>query len=170
MNWKPGAVGSTAPEGWGTSRRDCAGPAGHQRDCAVYVDPKKDLWNRQNLNEFEKQVEAKAASVRGAPPVTGITSDISHAAGWSGTFIPPTLRARPHLVLVLIDLRDIRQTLIAVSVLALGLPMLVLMSTARELELSELLRPADPHRTGHDYERVHDAPLPRGAPRRVWRR
>ena len=67
-------------------------------DYALYVDPKKDLWNRQNLDEFEKQVEAKAASVPGArrspaSPPTSLTPRVDRA----GVLFRDRLRARPHL-------------------------------------------------------------------------
>jgi predicted RND superfamily exporter protein len=145
-------------------------------DYALYIYPKKDLWKRADLEEFEKQVEQRVASIPAAPPVTGITSNIYHttraierafyaAAGYSLTLI---------FILVLIDLRDIRQTLVAVSVLALGLPMLVAVmgafgvswNFANFFGLPILIG------AGHEYgvfmmhryrEALHD-------PRRVWRR
>lgn len=145
-------------------------------DYALYVYPRKDLWNRQNLDEFEKQVEARVASVPGAPPVTGITSDIYNTTrSIERAFYSATAYALGLIfVLVLIDLRDIRQTLIAVSVLLLGLPMLVALMGALHASWNfanffglPILIGA-----GHEYgvfmmhryrEVLHD-------PRRVWRR
>jgi hypothetical protein len=143
---------------------------------ALYVNPKEDLWNRQSLERFEREVEARVASVPGAPSVTGITSDIYHttsaierafllATGYSLILI---------FVLVLIDLRNVLHTLIAVSVLAVGLPMLlafmglfdVSWNFANFFGLPILIG------AGHEYgvfmvhrykEAVHD-------PRRVWLR
>jgi predicted RND superfamily exporter protein len=80
-----------------------------------------------NLARFVFEVESAVATVPNAPPVTGIavnvyhsTSSIEHsfykAAAYALTLI---------FVLVYIDMRDLRQTLLAISVLAMGLPMLV---------------------------------------------
>jgi uncharacterized protein len=94
---------------------------------ALYIYPKRDLWNQDDLRDFVGQVETATARVPDAPPVTGIainvyhsTSSIEksfyHAAGYALALI---------FVLVLLDLRNIRQTILAISVLAMGLPMLV---------------------------------------------
>jgi hypothetical protein len=94
---------------------------------ALYINPKQDLWVQANLARFVFEVESAVAAVPNAPPVTGIavnvyhsTSSIEHsfykAAAYALTLI---------FVLVYIDMRDLRQTLLAISVLAMGLPMLV---------------------------------------------
>jgi predicted RND superfamily exporter protein len=94
---------------------------------ALYINPKQDLWKQSALADFVHQVETAVAKVPGAPPATGIainvyhsTSDIEssfyHATGYALGLI---------FVLVLIDLRNLSQTLLAISVLAMGLPMLV---------------------------------------------
>jgi uncharacterized protein len=94
---------------------------------ALYLNPKQDLWVQANLARFVFEVEAAVAAVPGAPPVTGIainvyhsTSSIEHsfykAAAYALTLI---------FILVYIDMRDLRQTFLAISVLAMGLPMLV---------------------------------------------
>ncbi|HEY8750923.1 MAG TPA: MMPL family transporter, partial [Tepidisphaeraceae bacterium] len=94
---------------------------------ALYVTPKDDLWKRENLERFEREVEARVATVPGAPSVTGITSDIFHTtSAIEKAFLQATAYALLLIfILVLIDLRNILHTLIAVSVLALGLPMLL---------------------------------------------
>jgi len=94
---------------------------------ALYVYPKYDLWNRARLKAFVSQIEGAVARVPGDLVVTGIASDIYHTTGSIRTaFIHATVYALALIViLVLIDLRDVRQMLFAVSVLALGLPMLV---------------------------------------------
>ena len=143
---------------------------------ALYIEPKNDLWNREALSAFMVDVEARVASVPGAPDVTGIASDIYHSTeSIQKAFYHATAYALALIfILVLIDLRSIYQTLIAVSVLALGLPMLVALmglmhaswNFANFFGLPILIG------AGHEYgvflmhryrEAVHD-------PRRVWRR
>ena len=121
-------------------------------------------------------VEARVASVPGAPDVTGIASDIYHSTeSIQQAFYHATAYALALIfILVLIDLRNLYHTLIAVSVLALGLPMLVALmglmhvswNFANFFGLPILIG------AGHEYgvflmhryrEAVHD-------PRRVWRR
>ena len=123
-----------------------------------------------------QEVERRVASVPSAPPVTGIASDIYHStASIERAFYQATAYALILIVvLVFIDLRNVTETFIAVSVLALGLPMLVaimgLMHTswnfANFFGLPILIG------AGHEYgvfmmhrykEAVHD-------PRRVWKR
>jgi predicted RND superfamily exporter protein len=143
---------------------------------ALYIEPKEDLWGRENLERFEQQVEAAVASVRGAPSVTGITADIYHTTGAiQKAFIQATTYALCLIViLVFIDLRHVGHTMIAVSVLALGLPMLLAFMGVLHLSWNfanffglPILIGA-----GHEYgvfmmhrykEAVHN-------PRRVWRR
>jgi predicted RND superfamily exporter protein len=98
-----------------------------QRIYALYINPKDDLWGRENLERFQREVEARVAKVPGAPPVTGITSDIYHTtAAIERAFLLATAYALGLIfILVLIDLRNVVHTLVAVSVLALGLPMLL---------------------------------------------
>ncbi|HEX4792782.1 MAG TPA: MMPL family transporter [Humisphaera sp.] len=95
---------------------------------ALYIYPKNDLWDRANLSKFVKSVEnAVATKVSGSLNVTGIAPNIYHTtAAVHRSFFRATIYALALIfVLVLIDLRDIRQTLLAVSVLGMGLPMLV---------------------------------------------
>lgn len=94
---------------------------------ALYIDPKQDLWVQSNLTDFVHQVERAVANVPGAPAVTGIAVNIYHStSSIEESFYRATAYAVALILcLVLLDLRDIRQTLLAVSVLAMGLPMLV---------------------------------------------
>ena len=111
-----------------------------------------------------------------APDVTGIASDIYHSTrSIQRAFYQATAYALILIfILVLIDLRNLAHTLIAVSVLALGLPMLVALmgwmgaswNFANFFGLPILIG------AGHEYgvflvhryrEALHD-------PRRVWRR
>ena len=143
---------------------------------ALYIEPKEDLWNRDSLRAFETDVEARVAAVPDAPSVTGITSDIFHSTrSIQRAFYQATAYALILIfILVLIDLRNLAHTLIAVSVLALGLPMLVALmgwmgaswNFANFFGLPILIG------AGHEYgvflihryrEALHD-------PRRVWRR
>jgi predicted RND superfamily exporter protein len=142
----------------------------------LYIEPKSDLWKRENLSQFMQEVEARVATVPGAPSVTGIASDIYHStASIQQAFYHATAYALILIfMLVLIDLRNITHTLIAVSVLALGLPMLVAVmglkgeswNFANFFGLPILIG------AGHEYgvfmmhryrEAIHN-------PRRVWRR
>ncbi|HEY2585391.1 MAG TPA: MMPL family transporter [Tepidisphaeraceae bacterium] len=143
---------------------------------ALYIQPKADLWQRENLRAFVRDVESRVAAVPGAPDVTGIASDIYHStASIERAFYHATAYALILIfILVLIDLRSIAHTLIAVSVLALGLPMLVALmglmgaswNFANFFGLPILIG------AGHEYgvflmhryrEALHN-------PRRVWRR
>ena len=94
---------------------------------ALYIIPKKNLWVRADLEAFERDIETRAAAVPGAPPVTGITSDIYHStSAIQASFYTSAIYALALIfILVLLDLRNLGHTLIAVSVLALGIPVLV---------------------------------------------
>ncbi|HEX4052636.1 MAG TPA: MMPL family transporter [Tepidisphaeraceae bacterium] len=94
---------------------------------ALYIYPAKDLWNDTNLDAFESSVEAAVAKVPGAPHVTGIASNVYHTTGSiHHAFFQSTVYALALIfVLVLLDFRRIVPTLAAISVLAMGLPMLV---------------------------------------------
>jgi predicted RND superfamily exporter protein len=94
---------------------------------ALYIYPKQDCWQQANLVSFVTTVEAAVKTVPGAPPATGVASDVFHSTDEThAAFRDATLYALGLIfVLVLIDLRNLRQTLLAISVLALGLPMLV---------------------------------------------
>jgi predicted RND superfamily exporter protein len=94
---------------------------------ALYINPKKDLWNQSDLADFVHQVESTIEKIPGAPAPTGIAINVYHStADIEKSFYTATGYALTLIfILVLIDLRNIPQTLLAISVLAMGLPMLV---------------------------------------------
>jgi hypothetical protein len=94
---------------------------------ALYIYPKADLWNQANLRAFIKDIEPRIGSVPGNPTLTGIALNIFHStASIEKSFHKATVYALILIViLVFIDLKNFWQTLAAISVLALGLPMLV---------------------------------------------
>jgi hypothetical protein len=143
---------------------------------ALYIYPRENLWDQAHLAAFATDVEARVAPVPGDRTVTGIaismfhTTSIIQASFYKATFYALGLI----FILVLIDLRRIGQTLFAISVLAVGLPMLVALmglfgvdwNFANFFGLPILIG------AGHEYgvflvhryrEAVRD-------PRRVWRR
>ena len=143
---------------------------------ALYIYPKQDLWQQDPLQRFVRQVEARVKQVPGAPDLTGIASDIYHSTdSIQKAFYKATGYALVLILfLVLLDLRSIGQTLLAVSVLALGLPMLVAMmglmkvswNFANFFGLPILIG------AGHEYGvfLVHRFREARKDPRRTWRR
>ncbi len=94
---------------------------------ALYINPSGDLWKQADLAKFMTEVESRIATLPARPIVTGIASDIYHStAAIEHSFYAATAYALAIiLLLVMIDLRRLDQTLLAVSVLALGLPMLI---------------------------------------------
>lgn len=94
---------------------------------ALYIYPKTDLWNHSNLIAFARDIETRIAGVPNAPKPTGIAINIYHStAAIEKSFYRAAVYALGLIVfLVLIDLRKLSQTLLAISVLAFGLPMLV---------------------------------------------
>jgi predicted RND superfamily exporter protein len=94
---------------------------------ALYVLPKKDLWNQRALVEFIEDIEPRIRGLAKPVMLTGIAHNIYHStASIRSSFYRATFYALGLiLLLVWIDLRDVRHTLLAVSVLGLGLPMLV---------------------------------------------
>jgi hypothetical protein len=100
---------------------------GNDGKLAIYINPKEDLWQQSNLTAFVNQVEQAVATVPGSPPPTGIAINVYHStSSIEGSFYHATGYALCLIfLLVLIDLRDLRQTLLAISVLAMGLPMLI---------------------------------------------
>jgi uncharacterized protein len=98
---------------------------------AFYIYPRKDLWdpadNNGNLREFETVIEQAVARVPGSPRVTGIGSDVYHTTqATHDAFFHSTIYALLLIfLLVLLDFRKLGPTLAAISVLAMGLPMLV---------------------------------------------
>jgi hypothetical protein len=94
---------------------------------ALYIYPKNDLWKGADLKAFVRDVEPRVDSVPGAPPANGIAVQVYHStAGIRSSFIHATLYALALIVvLVYLDMRRVSETLMAISVLALGLPMLI---------------------------------------------
>jgi predicted RND superfamily exporter protein len=94
---------------------------------ALYVTPKENLWNREKLVAFVTDLETRIATVPDHPPLTGIAPQIYHStAAIKASFLKATVYALILvLILVFLDLRNIPQTLLTVSVLGLGLPMLI---------------------------------------------
>jgi hypothetical protein len=94
---------------------------------ALYLFPREDLWSQEALGRFVGDVEGRLAKVPGEKVVTGIASNIHHStSSIRRSFYTSTFYALGLIfVLVLIDMRRVGDTLLAVSVLGLGLPMLV---------------------------------------------
>lgn len=94
---------------------------------ALYIHPREDLWEQAALARFVTEVEEAVAGVAGAPRPTGIAPNIHEAtAAVERSFYTATGLALGLIVLlVLADLRRVRDTLLAISVLGLGLPVLV---------------------------------------------
>ena len=142
---------------------------------ALYIYPKEDLWEQEALGRFVTDVEGRLAGVPGERTVTGIASNIHHSTSsirrsfYTSTFIALGLI----FLLVLIDTRRIGDTLLAVSVLAFGLPMLVAVMGLLEIDWNfanffglPILIGA-----GHEYGvfMVHRYREAIEDPRRVWR-
>ena len=143
---------------------------------ALYIYPAKDLWDDANLKQFESAIEAAAAKAPGAPHVTGIASDVYHTVdAVHRAFFLTTIYALVLIfLLVLLDFRRLAPTLAAISVLALGLPMLVALmglfdaswNFANFFGLPILIG------AGHEYGvfMVHRYLEAKKHPRRAWRR
>ncbi len=100
---------------------------GQHGQFVIYINPKKDLWHQSNLRDFVVEVESAVANIPNPPPVTGIAVNVYHSTSdIEKSFYEATAYALALIfLLVLIDLRNIAQTLLAISVLAMGLPMLI---------------------------------------------
>lgn len=94
---------------------------------ALYIHPAQDLWDHSKLDEFVIEVERRLKTVIPGATLTGIAHNIHHStSSIRASFYRATFYALGLIVLlVLIDLRRIGHTLLAISVLGLGLPMLV---------------------------------------------
>ncbi|HEX2972949.1 MAG TPA: MMPL family transporter, partial [Tepidisphaeraceae bacterium] len=94
---------------------------------ALYIYPKEDLWKQDKLTHFVNEVESLVATVPDNPRVTGIAHNIYHStSAVEKSFYKATAYALALIfLLVLIDLRNIRQTVLALSVVAMGMPMLI---------------------------------------------
>ncbi len=143
---------------------------------ALYIYPRENLWDQKQLAAFVAETERAIASVPGHPTLTGIAINIFHSTNSiASSFHKATLYALALIVLlVYIDLRNIGQTLMAISVLALGLPMLIASmgffgidwNFANFFGLPILIG------AGHEYGvfLVHRYREARHDPRRVWQR
>lgn len=143
---------------------------------AMYIYPSKDLWQQEHLEAFVREVEQRAATVPGNHVVTGIAMNLYHStAAIERSFYKATAYAMLLIIiLVWIDLRSITLTLVAISVLLLGLPMLVILmgmmgvswNFANFFGLPILIG------AGHEYGvfMVHRYKEVLHNPRRVWRR
>jgi uncharacterized protein len=143
---------------------------------ALYIKPAQDLWNDLNLDAFESSVEAAVKKVPAAPDVTGVASDVYHTTvAVHQAFFHSTIYALILIfILVYLDFRRIGPTLMAISVLAMGLPMLVALmglfntswNFANFFGLPILIG------AGHEYGvfMVHRYLEAAKYPRRTWRR
>jgi predicted RND superfamily exporter protein len=142
---------------------------------ALYIYPKNDLWNHDDLQAFVQDVESRVNRVPGAPAANGIAIQVYYSTiGIRGSFLHATLYALSLIVvLVLLDLRRIGQTLMAISVLAFGLPMLIAIMGVLKIEWNfanffglPILIGA-----GHEYGvfLVHRYKESLAQPRHVWR-
>ena len=123
---------------------------------------------RSRLKDFVTQVESAIQKVPAQPVVTGIAPNIYHKARAIRTsFIRATIYALGLIVvLVLLDLRDIAQTLLAISVLGLGLPVLVGLMGSLGLDWNFANFFGLPILIGAGHEwRLHDPPLSRATAR-----
>ena len=93
----------------------------------LYIYPKDDLWHQAALAKFVNEVESVVSKIPDAPAVTGIAINVYHStSSIEGSFYQATGYALALIfVLVMIDLKNFYQTLLAISVLVMGLPMLV---------------------------------------------
>jgi len=142
---------------------------------ALYILPKYDLWQRADLKAFVDDVESRVNGVAGAPAANGIAIQVYYSTvGIRSSFIHATLYAFSLIVLlVFIDFRRIGQTLMAISVLTLGLPMLIAIMGLLKIDWNfanffglPILIGA-----GHEYGvfLVHRYKESLAHPRRVWR-
>jgi hopanoid biosynthesis associated RND transporter like protein HpnN len=143
---------------------------------ALYIYPKADLWNQHNLQLFVNDIESRASHLSGDYTLTGIAINIYHStASIKTSFHNATIYALSLIVLlVFLDLRNIGQTLLAISVLALGLPMLLAVMGAMGVDWNFANFFALPILigAGHEYGvfLVHRYREAEHDPRRVWRR
>ncbi len=154
--------------------------ASSTREYALYIYPVHDLWKREHLMAFEQEVERRVAAVNAKLhtdlQVTGIASDVyGTTSSIEKSFYRTTAMALVLIfLLVFIDLRSFSHTVLAVSVLALGLPMLVALmglfhynwNFANFFGLPILIG------AGHEYGvfMVHRYREARNNPRRAWRK
>jgi uncharacterized protein len=94
---------------------------------ALYINPKDDLWDNEKLKAFVAQIEQNTPAIADVSEPTGIAIQFFHSAeAIRGAFLQSTIYALVMIILlVYLDLRDIKHTLMAISVLVLGLPVLL---------------------------------------------
>jgi predicted RND superfamily exporter protein len=94
---------------------------------ALYINPKDDLWDNEKLKAFVAEIEKNTPATAGVSAPTGIAIQFFHSTeAIRGAFFQSTIYALVLIILlVYLDLRDIGRTLMAISVLALGLPVLL---------------------------------------------
>ncbi len=96
---------------------------------ALYIYPRYNLWKQHNLRAFVQQLEGTKRSpalVAHNILLTGISVQLYHSTqAIKAAFLHSTLYALALVIaLVLLDLRRVGHTFMAISVLAFGLPML----------------------------------------------
>ena len=151
------------------------GNADHNR-FALYIDPKQNLWYPKNLDQFMKEIRQRIGTMRDPPTITGIAGDIYDTTkAVKHSFFAATLYALALIfVLVLIDLRNVWQTLLAMSVLAAGLPMLIVLMglTGTSWNFANFFALPILIGAGHEYGvfLMHRFREAREDSQRVWRR
>lgn len=102
-----------------------ATPGGGKAVYALYIYPHDDAWDTSTLEAFVKEVRLRAPA---AITVTGIAPQLYESTNSiHKAFLQSTVYALVLIFgLVWLDLRSVAHTLLAVSVLGLGLPMLLL--------------------------------------------
>ncbi len=145
---------------------------------ALYITPRYNLWRQANLRAFVQCLEgtgARPGLVPAGADLTGIAVQLYHSTqAIRYAFIKTTIMALVLVVLlVFLDLRRLGQTLLTISVLALGLPMLVGVMGLLHMQWNFANFFAMPILigAGHEYGvfMVHRYREARHNPRRVWR-
>lgn len=159
---------------------------------ALYIYPNRDLWDQTNLEKFVSAVEKSVQHLQTGVPrdargrdtrnfvLTGIAPELYHTTeAIRESFTWATIYALVLIfVLVLLDLRNLSQTLVAISVLGLGLPMLLAIMGAlsgvwslAQFNLANFFGLPILIGAGHEYGvfMVHRYREVLHNPRRVWR-
>ncbi len=145
---------------------------------ALYIKPRFNLWKQHNLREFVHVLQGVHGQAGLVPPgmdLTGIAPQIYDSTrAIRDAFIKATVYALILVViLVFLDMRRIGQTLVTISVLGLGLPMLAcLMGVLRiDWNFANFFGLPILIGAGHEYGvfMVHRYREAVDNPRRVWR-
>ncbi len=145
---------------------------------ALYITPRYNLWREANLRAFVQCLEgtgARPGLVPAGADLTGIAVQLYHSTqAIRYAFIKTTMMALALVaLLVFLDLRRLGQTLLTISVLALGLPMLVGVMGLLHMQWNFANFFAMPILigAGHEYGvfMVHRYRETQHNPRRVWR-